>query len=72
MFLTLVQAPLQIGKRLHWRKVGGRPMCVGFPCALLTHQDKSSVTKLSRFNNAIIFCIMFCAVVNPWLKAAKI
>ena len=36
----LAQAPLQTGKRLHWRKGVGRAMCVGSPCASLTHQSK--------------------------------
>ena len=42
-------------------------MCVGYPCAFLAHQSKHFLTKLSKFNNAIIFCIMVCTAVYPLL-----
>jgi len=32
---------------MHWRKVAGRPMCVGFPCALLAYQGKALVKNLA-------------------------
>jgi hypothetical protein len=61
----LAQATLQVRKPFHWRKGVALVKCVGYPCALLALQIKYALTKHCQFNNAIIFCIVFCTAVNP-------